>query len=194
VSALAALVIAAALEPEGVGTPPSVPRDSHAEQAPAPGGDEWPLESRRVHAGAGLRLHGGIMGAHGFPFWQLQMEIVGVLSILLAPHDELRAQLGVWAGFPDTGGGELNVGFVHALDRRVSLGVAGLVDLGVWGLRGGVEVPFILHLGSARRHQVILSGRVLAGTFNATPLTGWTLANQRWAVAADLSAGYVFLF
>src|SRR5438874_1837777 len=98
-----------------------------AEGEPSP--DVWAGEERTVHFDVGVRVHGGIMDAGGYPLWILQSEILGILSIRLHVHDELRVQLGLSGGWPDTAGGESSVSFLHSLSPRVAVGIGGFVYL-----------------------------------------------------------------
>jgi hypothetical protein len=159
-----------------------------------PSPEIWAGEQRRVHFGLGLRVHGGLMSSGGAPLWLLQSELLLMLSIRLRGHDELRVQLGLGPGYPDTFGGETNVTFHHAFSPRVSLGIGGFVYWGFWSIRLGVEAPLIIRLGSSRRHLLLLALRVHAGVFNNLPILAWSLASQRFAVAADLALGYAFQF
>lgn len=160
----------------------------------APSEAEWAGEERRVHASVGARLHGGLIDSNGFPLWALQTELFGALSIRLRGHDELRIQLGVRVGWPDSWGGESNVSWLHALSPTLSLGIGGFAFLGVWSWRAGIEVPLIIRLGSSRRHQVIAGVRLHTGAFNNVPMPQWKLTNQRFAFAGDVAFGYAFQF
>lgn len=158
-----------------------------------PGPEPWAGEHRRVHAGVGARVHGGLVDSNGFPLWALQSEIFGTLNIRLRGHDELRVQLGLSGGWPDSMGGETNVSFHHSFNPRVSLGIGGFVYLGVWSLRAGVEVPLIIR-STSRRHQLIIGVRLQTGVFNNVAITGWKLTNQRFALAGGVALGYAFQF
>jgi hypothetical protein len=165
------------------------------EPAPAPADPNvWAGENRRVHLGVGALVHGGFMDSGGYPLWILQSELVGIMSIRVKVHDELRIQLGLAGGYPDSVGGEANVSFLHSLSPRLSVGIGGFAFLSLWSLRVGVEVPLVLRVGSSRRHNFIVALRLHTGVFNNVTLTSWTLGQQRFAFAGDVAAGYAFLF
>ncbi|MBL8954487.1 MAG: hypothetical protein JNK82_27155 [Myxococcaceae bacterium] len=157
--------------------------------APAP--DEWPQEHRRVHFGAGVRVHGGVLASGLYPLYLLQTEVFGSLNIRLWAHEELRVQLGFSGGWPDMWGGETNVSFHHALTERVSIGFGGFAYLGPWSLRAGLELPIVIR-SSSRRHQLLLGIRLHTGVFNTVPLPAWQANNQRATAAGDVAVGYVF--
>ena len=159
----------------------------------APGPEAWPQEHRRVHVGAGVRVHGGVLASGLYPLYVLQTEVFGSLNIRLWAHEELRVQLGLSGGWPDLWGGETNVSFHHALNERVSLGLGGFVYLGAWSMRAGLELPIIIR-SSSRRHQLVIAFRLHTGVFNTVPVTAWRVNHQRFAAAGDLALGYTFQF
>jgi hypothetical protein len=166
-----------------------------AEPAPEPTNpDVWAGENRRVHIGVGALVHGGFMDSGGYALWMLQSELIGIVSIRVRVHDELRIQLGLAAGYPDSFGGEANVSFLHSLSPRVSIGIGGFAFLGIWSLRVGVEVPLVIRIGSSRRHNFIVGLRLQTGVFNNVTLPSWVLSQQRFAFAGDVVLGYAFLF
>lgn len=175
----------------GVPIPEPVPPEV-AEPAADP--DVWAGEHRRVHFGLGIRLHGGLISSGGSLLWMAQSELVGIVSIRVRKHDEVRVQLSYGGGYPDMLGGETNVSFHHAFNPRVSLGVGVFAYLSVWSMRVGAEAPLIIRLGNSRRHQIALALRVFSGTFSNLPILQWTFASQRFAIGGDLAVGYAFLF
>jgi hypothetical protein len=169
---------------------PEVPVE---EPAPAPV-DEWPGEARRVHFGVGYRGHLGMMESERTPFLVLQSELLGLMTVRLGHHNELRVQVGFSAGYPDTFAGESNVSFRWAVNRAVSVGVGVLAFWGFWSMRGGAELPIAIRFGPNRHHEITIALHVTAGVYNNETFFWYDFPRQRFAISGDLVAGYSFIF
>jgi hypothetical protein len=154
----------------------------------------WPQEERRWHFGVGYRGHLGMMESQGAAFLVAQSELVGLFTLRVDPHHELRVELGLAAGYPDTFAGESNISFRWALNQRVYLGIGVLGFWGFWSMRAGLELPLAIRLDRRRRHELTFALRTTLGVYNNDTFVWWDFAMQRLAVAGDVVLGYSFLF
>ena len=156
--------------------------------------DEWPGEERRAHFGVGYRGHLGLMASQDTPFLVLQSELLGLMTVRVGPHNELRVEVGFATGWPDTFAGESNVSFRWALNPHVAVGIGAVAFWGFWSMRGGVEVPLAIRFGGGRRSEITVALRCIAGVYNNDTFVWYDFKMQRFAIAADLVVGYSFIF
>jgi hypothetical protein len=156
--------------------------------------DAWPGEERKFHFGVGYRGHVGLMGSEGTPFLVLQSELNAMLTCRIGDHDEFRLQVGFAAGFPDTFAGETNLSVHWWTGQRVAVGIGTFGFWGFWSMRLGVEVPVTIRLDRGRRHELALALRSTAGVYNNNTFVWYDFAKQRFAISAELVAGYSFIF
>lgn len=158
--------------------------------APAPAAPAW--EDRRVHAGFGLRTHGGAMFQRDTTFLLAETELFGALDVRLFGATSLRVQLGFAAGWPNSVAGETNVSLRFALGERLTLGVGVFGAWSLYAMRGGVEVPLTLRFG--RRHELTFALRASPGVYDNVTFYWYDLRKQFFALSLDAAVGYAFFF
>jgi hypothetical protein len=165
-------------------------------EPPTEPADAWPGESnRRVHWGIGARIHAGALDSVGGAALVAMSEVTGFMSLRVFGHHEWRFLWGLAAGWPDTVAGESNVSFRFNLHPRFSVGAGLLAYWGFWSMRGGVEVPFAVRLGSNRRHEITLALRATAGGFNRSSSFVWyDFKHLSFAWSGDVVLGYTAIF
>ena len=184
-------------EPEVVKPVPSAIESAPAEvelEAPPPEGERWAHEERRVHWGVGVRGHVGALVSLNSPQLLAHSGVFGVLSLRTRGHEELRVQLELNVGIPDLFGGESNVSYRFHLTPKLSVGGGLFVFVGAPSIRAGIEVPFGFLIGPSRRHELGASLRLAAGVFNNSTFVWYDFSKQRFALSAEVTVGYTFLF
>jgi hypothetical protein len=157
--------------------------------------DEWPGEgTRRVRFGVGARGNFGAMYSQGAIALDLQSEFAFFVAIRVFGHHEWRVGVGIGAGLPDLAASVITTSFRWHLTPRLSVGAGVVTWWGLWSLRGGVEVPFALRLGSNRRYEVTLTLRGMAGVYNGSTFRWYDFQHQRFAISGDAIVGFAAIF